>query len=372
MKFRVNASDFAKVLGKIVGVVPAKSTLAILESLHFSLQKNALTITGTDLELAMSVTMEVEGMKNGQLCIPAKRVAEIVRVLPSGPVTIDGSAETRRVTVAWNLGQFRLACDPADEYPSLASLAGEGGAEIIFDPDALKGIIHRSLFAVSTDELRPSMMGVYFVWKGGALQSVATDGHRLVRVTTPGMPETMTTQIVVPSKALSLLARTLESGPVAASLGASAVRFSQGGVTISSRVIDEQYPNYESVIPLDNDRIARLPRRPLIDALKRVLLVSSSLTHQVRLKLSEGALQVSSEDVDAGHEGREDIACSYSGAEMAIGFNGTFVEDALSHLDGDEVEFAFSSPTRACIMRPGDAAQRELTLMLVMPVRINA
>lgn len=373
MKFRVSSGEFAKVLSKIVTVVPAKSTLPILESFHLALTKSALSITGTDLEVAMTVTMPVEGSKPGQLCIPAKRLAEIVRVLPNETITLEASTETKRVTISSTNGEYKLTCESAEEFPSLAQITGDGnGAQLEVPLAALKHIIGTTLFAVSTDELRPAMMGVLMTMKKGQVSAVATDGHRLVQFSTKEFGGDANASVVIPSKTLSLVSRSFEGANIAMTLGTAHVQFAQENTMITSRVIDEQYPNYESVIPLDNEKKMIVARKPLLDSVRRVMLFSNSLTRQTRLKLSAGVLRVSAEDVDAGGEAREDIPCTYGAGDLEIGFNGKFVDDALSHLDSDDVEFAFSSPTRACIISPIGGDERHSTLMLVMPVRLNA
>ena len=177
--------------------------------------------------------------------------------------------------------------------------------------------------------------------------------------------------VVIPAKTLNLVGRSFDSDAIAVTIGTAHVQFAQENTVITSRIIDDPYPNYESVIPLDNEKKMIIGRKPLIESVKRVLLFSNSLTKQIRFKLSAGALRVSAEDVDAGGEAKEDLPCTYGAGDMEIGFNGRFVEDALGHLDSDDVEFSFSLPTRACIMRPVGGDERHTTLMLVMPVRLN-
>jgi DNA polymerase-3 subunit beta len=371
MKFQVSSGDFSKTLGKVTAVVPQKSTLPILESVYFSLTKNTLSLTGTDLEIAMVISMDVKGSRGGQLCVPAKKLAEIIRVLPNGDITFDASVETKRVTISSSNGEYKLTCDSAEEFPSVPQLAGAATSAFTVATPVLKKIASTTLFAVSTDELRPSMTGVYFNMKKNETHAVATDGLRLVRVVNPDLKAEHAATVVVPAKALGLVSRSFESESVAVSLSDTHIQFAQENITIVSRIIDEKYPNYESVIPLDNDKTMQVNRRSLAESVKRVALFSNSLTHQIRFKISPNLVRVLAEDVDAGDEAKEEIACAYAGAEMEIGFNSKYVEDALSHLDADEVKFTFSSPTRACTLHPADTENVQGTLMLIMPVRLN-
>ena len=370
MKFQVSSGEFSKVLGKITAVVPQKSTLPILESVYFSLNKNTLSMTGTDMELAMVMSMQVHGSRGGQLCVPAKKLAEIVRVLPNEDITFEASTETKRVVISSSNGEYKLSCDSAEEFPTVPQLTGAAASFDLSAP-VFKKLAYTTLFAVSTDELRPSMTGVYLNLKKTETHAVSTDGHRLVRLINPDIKSENAVSVVVPAKAFGLASRSFEGDTVAVALSDTHIQFSQENITIVSRIIDERYPNYESVIPLDNDKTLQINRRSLADSVKRVSLFSNTLTHQIRFKVSPDKVRVMAEDVDAGDEAKEEIPCSYSGVEMEIGFNGKFIEDALSHLDADEVKFTFSSPTRACTLHPSVAADGQDTLMLIMPVRLN-
>jgi len=213
---------------------------------------------------------------------------------------------------------------------------------------------------------------VLMQFKQNELRAVATDGHRLVRLTYKdvkgGKPGK---DVIVPSKALALVSRTLEEGACTMSVSTTHAQFTSGKVTLTSRLIEEAYPNYESVIPLDNEKRLTVSRDQLLASVRRVALYSSSTTHQVRFSLKKDELRVTAEDVDFGGEAREKIVCQYSADEMEIGFNSTYVVDILSHIDSSEIAFKFSSAVRAAIITPASMKENEDVLMLVMPMRLN-
>ena len=178
--------------------------------------------------------------------------------------------------------------------------------------------------------------------------------------------------VIVPAKAMIIISKAIDSGDCTLSVSDTYVRFTYENSVLLSRLIDESYPNYESVIPRDNNRIVVVRREDLIGSIRRVGLYASIATHQVKLDVRKGALAISAQDVDFGGEANETIECTYDGEDFAIGFNGHYLVDILSHLDGDEVEMRFSSPTRAGILAPVGASESEEVLMLIMPVRLNS
>jgi DNA polymerase-3 subunit beta len=217
------------------------------------------------------------------------------------------------------------------------------------------------------------MTGVLLQVKKGELRAVATDGHRLVRINYSGIKQPgITKDIIIPAKALNLVARSGEEGAHTMALDSTHIQFSFGNTTLTSRLIEETYPNYESVIPLDNEKKLIVNREVLLASVRRVALYSSSTTHQVRFSLKKNEMRIAAEDIDFGGEAKEKIKCEYDGEEMEIGFNSHYIVDILSHIDGEDVVFKLSSPVRAAIVAPGSQKEGEDLLMLVMPVRLNA
>jgi DNA polymerase-3 subunit beta len=177
--------------------------------------------------------------------------------------------------------------------------------------------------------------------------------------------------IIVPAKALSLVGRSVETGNVGITVSDTHIMFTFDKSVLISRLIDEVYPNYESVIPRDNDKIMTVKREGLLSSMRRVSLYASASTHQVRFDIKKESLTITAQDIDFGGEAREKVACTYGGEDLEIGFNSTYMVDILSHLESEDISFAFGTPTRAGIVTPVGESDGEHVIMLVMPVRLS-
>lgn len=404
MKFSILSSELQKALAKLMGVVPSKSTMPILEHILVEVFRDesgqsALRLTATDLEITISVTVPL-GITNGthepgKIAVPARRLMDTVRALPEVPLSFSAEPGTNKVIILTETGEYQLTGESSEEYPipgesGLIFQAGESAVEFSVEGEVLKNLAAKTVFAVSTDELRPAMMGVLLQIRSNELRAVSTDGHRLVLVVRKEFSSNVERDLIVPAKAMNLLLRSIEPAPstpalagkglVIVTAGQTHIKFALDSSIIISRLIEESYPNYESVIPLDNNKQLVVNRFELLAAVRRVALYSSSVTHQIRLQVVSGNegvsashfLELSAEDVDFGGGARERIACTYEGEPLEIGFNARYIEDLLTHLDSEEVLFEFSTPTRAAIVKPQASPTKEDILMLVMPIRLNS
>jgi len=370
MKFSASSTELQKALGTVGGVIPTKSTLPILENYLFHLSGDKLQITATDLDISMSISLQVKGSEDGIIAIPAKRLFETIRSLPALDIDIDVNLSNNKITMLTDSGEYRLTGESSDNYPTIPSF--KGSEEIEIENEFLRRLISKTVFAVSADELRPAMMGILFQIKKKETRAVATDGHRLVRLMTTNFTADKTErEIVIPSKALNLILKTANETKSTISLSENHAMFSSGNSVLTSRLIEEKYPNYESVIPLDNEKTLIVDKNQLLASVRRTSLYASSTTHQVRFSLKKGGITISAEDIDFGSEARETLTCDFTSEPMEIGFNSAYIVDILSHIDTDEVMFKLSSPTRASIIHPITQREGENLLMLVMPVRLN-
>jgi DNA polymerase-3 subunit beta len=372
MKFVVSSTELQRALAKVGNVIPTRSTMPILENMLFDLLNNTLTITVTDLEISQMISLEVEGKEDGRVAIPAKRLTETVRALPDNLKTsFDIDITSNKIRITTDTGEYSLSGESAKEYPPVPQF--KGMVEFTMDAPTLKKIIHRTAFAVSSDELRPAMMGVLFQGKEKEFRAVATDGHRLVRYA-QSIPASTSLKhdIIVPAKALNLVNRSLEGGNVTISVSDTHIRFAFDKTILVSRLIDETYPNYESVIPQDSNKALTISRDATVSSVRRVALYASATTHQVKLDIRKSGLTVSAQDLDFGGEAKEKVKCEeYTGDDLEIGFNSGYLIDVLTHLDSEKVTMKFSSATRAGLVSPAEKNNGEDVVMLVMPVRLN-
>jgi DNA polymerase III subunit beta len=375
MHFTVSKNVFLKSLQKVVGVIPSKTTIPILENVLLELKENTLHLTGTDLEICVSTELQVNGLESGACTVPAKSLNDILRELPDVPVelTLD---ESNRLLLKTDKGLYKLVSQPKDEFPSIVVEDSEG--ELSIKSDSLIRMIEKSIFAVSTDELRPSLMGVYFQITETELRCVATDGHRLVRFsdrdyTSPDFQKS----VIVPTKALNLTLRSIDNtgsndeNRIKFSIGENHVIFRFADTFIYSKIIEGQYPKYENVIPLNNDKKMIVSREELMSSVRRVSIFSNLITHQIKFLLENTKVTISSEDIEFGGEGNEELAVNYDGEQMEIGYNAVYMLDILKHIDTDDVMFMLKDSISAAVIYPISQKNNEDLMMLLMPIRIN-
>jgi DNA polymerase-3 subunit beta len=369
MKFTANSIELQRTLNKVGGVVPAKSTMPILENILCELSSNLLTLTATDMAISLTVSLQVRGVEDGKVAIPAKRLMDTMKSLPDTSTVFTIDTTTNKIKITTENGEYGLTGEAAKDFPPVPPF--KGTSELSIDSNILRGLIHKTTFAVSTDELRPAMMGVLFQAKDTELRAVSTDGHRLVKLSyRQGKPVSMKKDVVIPAKALLILGKSIDEGDTIISISETHVKFTFGQSFLVSRLIDESYPNYETVIPAENDKQMTVKRDDMISSIRRVALYASATTHQIRFDIAKSALQITAQDIDFGGEARETIQCTYTGDTLEIGFNSAYLIDILTHLESEQVAFRFSTPTRAGIVTPVGSDSDNI-LMLVMPVRLS-
>ncbi|MGM0737891.1 MAG: DNA polymerase III subunit beta [Bacteroidota bacterium] len=368
MKFNVTSGELVHSLSAVAGAVPTKATLPILETVLFETEDSRIKLSASDLEVSIIEYVKADVETQGAVAVPARRLLETLRQLPDIPVTFEVD-ERAQVRFRTDKGTYKLAGEKAEDFPDMPVL--KDGKQINTDTEALKDAIKKTSFAVSSDDLRPAMMGVYFDIGEDESRVVATDGHRLVRLVRKDISATGPVSFIVPEKALTLVAKTLDDEACEMLVTQDHVSFQSGNTQVITRLINEQYPRYESVIPRENDKTLKISRDQMLATVKRVSVFSSTTTRQIRLEMKSDEIAISAEDLDMSSEARESIASEYSDEPMEIGFNARYLMDVLNNIDDPEVVFEFSTPNRAGIVRPSVQDDDEDMLMLVMPVMLN-
>lgn len=370
MKFKVNKKEFYQAIQNIIGVVPVKTTIPILGNILLDLQENELNLTGTDLEVSISTKVEVLGEADGAVAVPAKILFEIVRELPEIPMEFTCD-EDFKITLNTEKGFYKLSGESKDDFPKIAVEESQGSFSI--DSRKLEGMINKTIFAVSTDELRTTLMGVYLKVLANEMRMVATDGHRLVKIVDKGVSfSDLDQEAIIPTKALNLLSKNLNgTKEITVNLSDDHIIFELDKTTIFSKSIEGQFPNYERVIPDDNDKDLTINRELLSSSVKRVAIFSNSITHQIRLSVTKGNVKIQSEDIEFGGEAQETIEADYNDEDLDIGYNASYLLDILRHLETDEVVFNIKDQISAGIIYPSEQKEKEEILMLLMPIRLN-
>ncbi|QNF34172.1 DNA polymerase III subunit beta [Adhaeribacter swui] len=371
MKFIVSSSALLKQLQSINGVVANNPVVPILENFLFEIHDGTLTITASDLETSMITEIHVEAKEDGRIAAPARILLETLKNLPDQPVTFTIDEETYTIELSSANGRYKLSGENATDFPKVPVVKSQNSIEV--PSNVLARAINKTIFAVSTDELRPAMTGIFVQLSDSNITFVATDGHRLLRYRRSDVAPGDTASIIIPRKAFTLLKSTLPAEPtsVRVEFNTSNASFSFDNIRLVCRLIDERYPDYENVIPVKNPNKLSIDRYDLLSSVRRISIYSNKTTHQVRLKIAGSELQISAEDLDFSNEANERLSCQYEGEDMEIGFNAKFLLEMLNNIDSDEVNLELSTPNRAGLLMPTNNDDNENILMLVMPVMLN-
>ncbi len=371
MKFIVSSSSLLKQLNHINGVVTTNPVVPILENFLFEIEDGKLTITASDLQTSMITELDVEAKENGSIAVPAKILMETLRNLPEQPVTFSMDEKTFSIEISSDNGRYKLAGENAIDFPKIPEVSD--GVAVDISSDALASAISNTIFATSNDELRPAMTGVYINLSETNTTFVATDGHRLIRYRRVDVASDADQTIIVPRKALNLLKTTLpnENSNVTIEFNQANAYFHFNNIKMICRLIDERFPDFENVIPLDNENHMTINRTELLSSLKRISIYANKSTNQVRLKITGSELQISAEDLDFSNEANERLSCEHEGDDIEIGFNARFLIELLQNLESKEVTLMLSEPNRAGLIVPKEKNENEDILMLIMPVMLS-
>lgn len=372
MKFTVALPELQKALQKVLPAIPAKSTIPVLEHVHVSLAASELTFTATDQEITIALGIPVSGEADGAMLIPARQFNDLVKELGSaGTVEVTANEQSLVVSVRTPTGTYEMKGLDAIDFPNIPPFPES--TQAVIRRDDMVRMANKTVFAVSTEEYRPSMTGVFFQFNGENITSVATDGFRLSRVIVAAGETPFPTglECIVPARTVELLRKI--DADVTMDISRTHARFVIGSLSITTRIIDEKYPPYQNVIPSDNDKSLIVNQREVLSAIKRVSLFANTNTRHVRFRMSERLLSVHSEDEDSGGKGTETIPCESSTDAFEVGFNYRFLEEAIKNITVDDdpdlsVRMTFSTPVRAVLITPASSA--DSLLMLVMPVKI--
>lgn len=368
MKFSISSGELVKGLSSVIGAVPSKATLPILETVLVEAEENQLRFSATDLEISIVEHIEADVEITGAVCVPAKRLLEILRQLPDIPVYFDID-DRNNVRFKTDKGDYKLVGEQGSDFPELPHMGS--GVKLETTVQIIKDAIKKTSFAVSTDDLRPAMMGVYFQIGEQESKIVATDGHRLVKMIRKDLVSSTPMNFIIPEKALNLVGKTLEGKKCIISVTSDHVQFKSDSTTFITRLINETYPNYEAVIPRDNEKRMIVDKHELLATVRRVSVFSSTNTRQIRISLKMNVVEIQAEDIDMSSEAKEAVPCEYEGEPMTIGFNARYLGDVITNVEGDTLAFEFSTPNRAGVVRPAEEDDNQEMLMLVMPVMLN-
>lgn len=395
MRFNAALSEFNKILQKTLPAVPSKSAIQVLEHLNMKLEDNQLQIIGTDQDITIMSTLDVDAFESGSVLVPAKKLNEIIKALgTTGIFEFTADPESFDIKIVTSKGKYNMKGLDPDEYLDLPELFESADVDENEIPDgtietgipkakfAQKDIVRlaeKTIIAISTDDFRPAMTGVLFQFRETYVNAVSTDSYRLVKATVNSdnadFPQDF--DVIIPAKSVDLLRKSdaeVVMSVIESNGRTTHLRFDYNNTVFITRVIDEKFPPYETVIPQNNPLVALLNRNEIIEAIKRVSIFANKDSKQLKFKLEDNVMTIQAEDYESGNQAVEQIAIDYNGDPLLIAFNFKYLEEAFNNISSDEtednvVEISFSEPAKPALISP--KTDKNELLMLIMPVRIN-
>lgn len=366
MKLEAKREQLLKPLQHVLGAVERRQTLPILTNVLLVAGDRESTLTATDLEVELSTRFELPADAPGAITLPARKLHDILRALPEDSVVnlgIDGD----KATVRCGRSRFTLATLPAGDFPTLEDLPFEGDIRVA--QGVLRGLIERTHFAMAQQDVRYYLNGLLLEVGPGVLRLVATDGHRLAFQELQAEVEAAETrQVIVPRKGVMELLRLLADSDAEAvlKLGANHIRVAMGDIRFTSKLIDGKFPDYQRVIPREGSLVVIVDRMALRNALTRTSLVLSDKTQGIRLQMDDWILRVQARNPDQ-EEAEEEVEINYSGGPLEIGFNGSYLLDALGALGGELAKLSFSDAGSSCLIEEAEGSGGR---HVIMPMRL--
>lgn len=375
MKFVVSSTDLLTHLQGISRVISSKNTLPILDNFLFQLTNHELEITASDLESTMITRLKLENSTDkGSIAIPARILMDTLKEFSEQPLTFEINKQNLSVVISSENGKFTIVGQKGADFPQLPAVKEEQKSSLAFGTDILLAGINHTLFATADDELRPVMNGILVELSPENLTFVASDAHKLVRYKRSDARAASKSSFILPKKPAGLLKNILGKAgdQLTLEFDEKNAFFTMTDYRLVCRLVEGNYPSYNSVIPVNNPNKLTIDRQEFYNSLRRVAVYSNQASNLVKLQLTGNQITVSAQDIDFSISAYERLNCQYDGDDMEIGFKSLFLLEILSNLNSQEVVLELSDPTRAGIILPAvKESEDEDSLMLLMPMMIN-
>ncbi len=364
MKFSAERESLLTALQSVIGVVERRQTMPILANLLLSAEQGRLSVTATDLEVELVASASIKSSADGRLTLPGRKLLDICRSLPDG-VTLTATQDGDKVTLKAGKSRFVLATLPASDFPVIDELAQQQTLNLA--QADLRRLLDKTHFSMAQQDVRYYLNGMLLETDGKMLRTVATDGHRLALCEMDLPSKTGNQQVIIPRKGVLELQRLLGTeGDVAITIGSNHIRAQIGDVRFTSKLIDGRFPEYSRVIPAASPKAIVADREVLRAALQRTAILANEKYRGIRLALKKNSLTLQAHNPEQ-EEAEEQVEVSYGGDELEVGFNVSYLLDALAAIDGNEVEIGVTDGNSSCLVRaPGATSAR----YVVMPMRL--
>lgn len=376
MKFVVSSTELLGHLQGISKVISNKNTLPILDNFLFRIEDKNIEITASDLESTLITKMKLENVEGeGTIAIPARILLDTLKEFSDQPLAFEINSDTMAVVISSEKGKFSIVGQNGIDFPVLPAIREDKKFSFSIDATVLLSGISKTVFATADDELRPVMGGIFVEAGTDGINFVASDAHKLVRYKRTDASAESSASFILPKKPASLLRNILprEEGSVGVEFDDKNAFFTLEEYKVVCRLVEGNYPNYNSVIPVNNPRRIVVDRIELLNTLRRVSVFSNQASNLIKLELTGNQIKVSAQDIDFSISAYERINCQYEGEEMEIGFKSVFLLEILSNISSTDIVIELADPTRAGLLLPAEAEnENEDLLMLLMPMMINA
>lgn len=374
MKFNVAGKAFYDQLSAVAKVINAKNALSILDNFLLRLDNdNTLTIIGSDQENEVVTKLEVfdtDGV--GSIAVPAKYILEVVKEISSQPLTISVNTETFAIKIEYLSGFFDFFGVSPVEFPTREEKGDETVADFVLPASEVRRALDLTLYAVSTETIRPMMMGVLWDIQPERATFVSSDTHKLVRYRNMICKPGVETRFIMPAKPASIIKGLIdkEDGDIHITTNEKGATFRFGNYVVSCRFIKGNYPNYDRVIPTDNPYAMTADRQTLLSAMRRASLLTSKASGLVRFNISESEVMIKGQDFDYSTLCEERVNCEYVGNPITIGFNSQYCLDVLSNMDCESIKVELSDPARPGVFMPLEQKEGEELVTIQMPMQV--
>jgi DNA polymerase III subunit beta len=376
MKFVVSSTDLLSHLSAVSKVISSKSTMPILDNLLFQLTGADLTITASDLESTLITHMQLDNTEGeGTIAVPSRLLIDTLKEFPEQPLTFQINTDSFGIEIFSDNGKYSIVGLSGEDFPEVPGVDEEAATTVAVGPKILLKGIEKTLFATADDELRPVMNGIFIELAPESMGFVASDAHKLVRYRRSDAAAEFDSSFILPKKPAGLLRNLLpkESNEVKLEFDEKNAIFTLTNYKLICRLVEGNYPSYNSVIPTKNPNKMTIDRLAFYNTVKRVSVFSNQASNLVKLNINENQLVVSAQDIDFSISAVERLSCEYDGEEIEIGFKSTFLLEILANISAGDIRMEMSDPSRAGLLLPVEVEEEaEDVLMLLMPMMINA
>ncbi|MCP4631361.1 MAG: DNA polymerase III subunit beta [candidate division Zixibacteria bacterium] len=370
MKFTISQDRLHTIVQKVLNIVPARSTLPVLSNVLVEVTESKLSMKATDLDISITSECQADVSKGGQITIPGRMFAELVRELPAGDITV--SSADNRIEVKSEKGVYKLSGISAEEFPKLPDI--DLAKEVKIPGNIFQKMIKKTSFSASRDETRPALNGILWRTEADKFTMVATNGHMLSKYTRNGISlQKLKKDIIVSPKALDYFTKLFgdSNADIGLIFSDDNLAFILDDTVLTTRLLDGPYPNFEQVIPKENDKKLIVEKGDFLSLVRRVAILSNNITHQVKLSFTKSRMVISATNFDVGGEAQDELAIDYKGDDIEIGYNANYIIEILKNVDTPQLVMELSGPTAAGIIKAVSYEENEDYLFLVMPLRLT-